>query len=67
MPTPGVGNGESRGGSGMQTRTQTRTLEVDEVAVHTRLQEVSFRTESEMGLLETTTVRCIWVEIEVGT
>jgi len=46
--------------------TRTRTLRQDEVAVHTRLQDVSFRTESELGLLETTTVKCIWVQIEVG-
>lgn len=43
-----------------------RTLRPDEFAVHTKLQDVSLRTESEMGLLETTTVRCIWVQVEVG-
>ncbi|OAL35963.1 hypothetical protein AYO20_04869 [Fonsecaea nubica] len=47
-------------------REGNRTLQTDEVAVHTRLQDVSFRTENEMGLLETTTVKCIWIEIEVG-
>lgn len=49
-----------------RARERTRALSADEVAVHTRLQDVSFRTESEMGLLETTTVKCIWVEIDVG-
>jgi hypothetical protein len=38
----------------------------DEVAVQTLLRDVSFRVENEMGLLETSTVKCIWVEIEVG-
>ncbi|EXJ77902.1 hypothetical protein A1O3_09061 [Capronia epimyces CBS 606.96] len=52
--------------SGTRMRTRTRTLQPDEIDVHTNLQDVSFRTESELGLLETTTVRCIWVEIEVG-
>lgn len=47
-------------------RVRTRTLRADEVAVHARMQDVSFRTESEMGLLETATVKCIWIEIEVG-
>ncbi|KEF63327.1 uncharacterized protein A1O9_01304 [Exophiala aquamarina CBS 119918] len=43
-----------------------RTLRPDEFAVRTKLQDASLRTESEMGLLETTTVRCIWVQVEVG-
>ncbi|KIW77471.1 hypothetical protein Z517_09917 [Fonsecaea pedrosoi CBS 271.37] len=47
-------------------REGNRILQTDEVAVQTRLQDVSFRTENEMGLLETTTVKCIWIEIEVG-
>jgi len=50
-----------------QPRAVASELQADEVAVHTRLQDVSFRTESEWGLLETTTVKCIWMEIEVGT
>lgn len=45
---------------------RTRTLGADEVEVHTNLRDISFRTESELGLLETTTVKCIWVEIEIG-
>lgn len=62
---PGVDDG----GGATRSRTRTRTLGLgpDEVAVHTRLQEVSFRTESEMGLLETSTVKCVWLEIEIGT
>ncbi|KIX01325.1 uncharacterized protein Z518_09050 [Rhinocladiella mackenziei CBS 650.93] len=49
-----------------RTRTRTRTLKAGDVAVHARWQDVSFRTESQMGLLETSTVKCIWVEIEIG-
>jgi hypothetical protein len=49
-----------------QQKDRIKTLTTDEVAVQTKLQDVSFRTESEMGLLETTTVKCIWIEIEVG-
>lgn len=48
-------------------KDKIKPLQPDEVAVHSRLQDVSFRTENEMGLLETTTVKCIWIEIEVGT
>ncbi|KIW22688.1 uncharacterized protein PV07_10961 [Cladophialophora immunda] len=47
-------------------REGSRALQTDEVAVQTRLHDVSFRTENEMGLLETTTIKCIWIEIEVG-
>ncbi|KAK5058900.1 hypothetical protein LTR84_011164 [Exophiala bonariae] len=43
-----------------------QVLNPDEIAVHTKLQEASLRTESEMGLLETTTAKCIWIKIEVG-
>jgi len=68
-PDSPSGTGDSAIGSGRtavsKTRTKTRTLEGDEVFVDTRLQDVSFRTESEMGLLETTTVKCVWVEIEI--
>ncbi|OCT48628.1 hypothetical protein CLCR_05050 [Cladophialophora carrionii] len=49
-----------------QRRDGIKTLQADEVSVQTKLQDVSFRTENEMGLLETTTVKCIWIEIEVG-
>ncbi|ETI26483.1 hypothetical protein G647_03260 [Cladophialophora carrionii CBS 160.54] len=49
-----------------QRRDGMKTLQADEVSVQTKLQDVSFRTENEMGLLETTTVKCIWIEIEVG-
>lgn len=45
---------------------QKRTLTTDEVAVRTRLQDVSYRTENQMGLWETWTVKCIWIEIEVA-
>ncbi|EXJ88540.1 hypothetical protein A1O1_05470 [Capronia coronata CBS 617.96] len=58
----GTGVPSSRPGS----RIRTKAPMADEIDVHTRLRDVSFRTESELGLLETTTVRCIWVEIEVG-
>ncbi len=50
-----------------QPKEQPVELQKDEVAVQTNLRDVSFRVENEMGLLETTTVKCIWVEIEVGT
>lgn len=43
-----------------------RVLNLDEFSMHTKLQDVTLRTESELGLLETTTVRCLWVKIEVG-
>ena len=50
----------------MAGEKRSRALNPDEVDVHTKFQDVSFRTESEMGLLEATTVKCIWINIEVG-
>ncbi|KAK5540441.1 hypothetical protein LTR23_006326, partial [Exophiala sp. CCFEE 6169] len=52
--------------SAWKPRARAKDLQPDEMAISTMLQPVSFRTESEMGLLETTTVKCIWVEIEIG-
>ncbi|KAJ9615198.1 hypothetical protein H2200_001272 [Cladophialophora chaetospira] len=53
---------------GWTARSKDRSIKLqpDEVAVETQLQDVSFRIENEMGLLETSTVKCIWIEIEVG-
>lgn len=51
--------------SGSDT-SPSRALSTDEIAVQTKLQEATLRTENEMGLLETTTARCIWIKIEVG-
>ncbi|KIV77407.1 hypothetical protein PV11_09204 [Exophiala sideris] len=48
-------------------RTRASDLKADQVALHTRTQDVSFRTEDRMGLFQTTTVKCIWLEIDVGT
>ncbi|KIW51021.1 hypothetical protein PV05_09780 [Exophiala xenobiotica] len=64
LGAPNIGPGcES---SSWKPRARTKELQPDEMAISTTLQPVSFRTESEMGLLETTTVKCIWVEIEIG-
>ncbi|KIW41888.1 hypothetical protein, variant [Exophiala oligosperma] len=52
--------------SGWRAKERRRNVQRDELAVHARLENVSFRTESEMGLLETNTVKCLWVEIELG-
>jgi hypothetical protein len=41
-------------------------LRMDEIAIKTQLRDVSFRMENELGLLVTNTVKCVWVEIEVG-
>ncbi|KIW21733.1 uncharacterized protein PV07_12836 [Cladophialophora immunda] len=56
--------GDSRSMS--KRREGSRAPQTDEVDVQTRLQDVSFRTENEMGLLETETVKCIRITIEVG-
>ncbi|KIX93123.1 uncharacterized protein Z520_11180 [Fonsecaea multimorphosa CBS 102226] len=58
--------GDSSNSTSKRREGSNRTLQTDEVAVQTRLHDVSFRTENDMGLLETTTVKCIWIEIEVG-
>ncbi|KIW20908.1 hypothetical protein PV08_01487 [Exophiala spinifera] len=52
--------------SGWRAKERRKNVLRDELAVHTRLEDVSFRTESEMGLLETNTVKCLWIEIELG-
>ncbi|KIW92362.1 uncharacterized protein Z519_07346 [Cladophialophora bantiana CBS 173.52] len=59
-------SGSGHGNSTANRRGENRKLQTDEVAVYARLQDVSFRTESEMGLLESTTIKCIWIDIEVG-
>ena len=38
-----------------------------DVDVMVRLQDVSFRTENEMGLLESKNVKCVWCEVVVKT
>jgi len=43
-----------------------RGLGTNEIDAHARLKDVSFRTETELGLLATETVKCVWFEIEVG-
>ena len=41
------------------------SIVTDEMSISTRLQDVSFRTESEMGLMESRSVRCVWMEIDI--
>ncbi|RVX69251.1 hypothetical protein B0A52_07227 [Exophiala mesophila] len=49
-----------------QKERESRVLRQDEIAVSARFRDVSFRMENEMGLLETNTIKCVWIEIEVG-
>lgn len=42
-------------------------LALDEVRVVVKVREVSFRVETEMGLLDSVTGKVLWLEIEVGT
>ncbi|KAI1623043.1 hypothetical protein EDD37DRAFT_453862 [Exophiala viscosa] len=65
--TPGGRDTKSGDHDVLRHRTRVQNLKVDEVALHTRLQDVSIRTEDQMGLFRTTTVKCIWIEIDVGT
>jgi hypothetical protein len=44
-----------------------RRLAQDEVRVSVRVREVSFRVETEMGLLDSVTGKALWLELEVGT
>jgi hypothetical protein len=44
-----------------------RKLAQDEVRVTVRVREVSFRVETEMGLLDSVTGKALWLELEVGT
>jgi len=44
-----------------------RRLAQDEVRVTVRVREVSFRVETEMGLLDSVTGKALWLELEVGT
>ena len=41
------------------------SISTDEISISTRLQDVSFRTESEMGLMESRSVKCIWLEVDI--
>ncbi|RMZ84863.1 hypothetical protein DV736_g6589, partial [Chaetothyriales sp. CBS 134916] len=43
----------------------TATVHADEVTVCTRLQDVTFRVENEMGLLESATTKCVWCVVEL--
>ena len=40
-----------------------RTITTNEVSVTAKLVDVSFRTESELGLLESTTVKVLWLDV----
>lgn len=50
-------------------RPDDRKTSVASGAVHAsaRLKETALRVESELGLFQTETFKCVWVEIEVGT
>jgi hypothetical protein len=63
---PSEGSADQYGWTAKPIPSRTEKLQPDEVAVDTQLRDVSFRTENEMGLLESTTVKCIWIEVEVG-
>ncbi len=41
------------------------SVSTDEMTINTRVQDVSFRTESEMGLMESRSVKCIWLELDI--
>lgn len=41
-----------------------RTVSTNELVVTAKLVDVSFRTESEMGLLESRTVKCLWLDVQ---
>lgn len=43
----------------------SRTVATSQVTVTARLADVTFRTESVMGLLESTTVKCLWLDVLV--
>lgn len=40
-----------------------RTISTNEVSITAKLTDVWFRTESELGLLESTTVKCVWLDV----
>lgn len=42
-----------------------RTITTNELVLTARLTDVSFRTESVMGLLESTTAKCLWLDLLV--
>lgn len=45
------------------TALTSRTITTSEVTVRAKLVEVSFRTESALGLLESSTVKCLWLDV----
>jgi hypothetical protein len=44
-----------------------RTVTTSQATVAARLVDVSFRTESELGLLESRTVKCLWIDVLIRT
>ena len=45
----------------------SKTLGPDDLRVSVKVREVSFRVETEMGLLDSVTGKVLWLELEVGT
>jgi hypothetical protein len=45
----------------------SRKLGLDEIRVLVKVRDVSFRVETEMGLLDSVTGKILWLELEVGT
>ncbi|RMZ78052.1 hypothetical protein DV737_g4018, partial [Chaetothyriales sp. CBS 132003] len=41
------------------------TVHTDEVTVSIRLQDITFRIENEMGLLDSATIKCVWCAVEL--
>jgi hypothetical protein len=44
-----------------------RTITTSQATVAARLVDVSFRTESDLGLLESRTVKCLWIDVFIRT
>lgn len=56
-----------KGGWRADDEVQSKKLSPDETRAVANIREVSFRSENEMGLLCTETVKALWIAIEVGS
>ena len=66
-PTRSTGHWKGGWRSDAEKVQKEHPLGLDELGIKASLKDVSFRTETEMGLLTTETAKAVWLEIEVGT
>ena len=64
-PTGSTGSWNLGWKSDIDTASTQASASSEELSIFAKLQDVTFRTESEMGLLESRNVKCVWIEMDV--